>query len=111
MLKSGENVILPYLKKCFNAIFVSGIFPHEWSKAILIPLQKKGEVNNPDTYRGISFLSVQSQLFTNITNNRLTLWSESNQVLNDAQAGFRKGRSTVDHMFTLHAAVRSLYGL
>ena len=106
-MKSGENITLPYLKKCFNAIFVSGIFPHEWSKAIIIPLHKKGEVNNPDNYRGISLFSVLSNLFTNIINNRLTLLSESNQVLNDAQAGFRKGRSTVDHMFTLHAAIIS----
>ena len=44
-------------------------------------------------------------MFTNIINNRLTKWSEENGIINDAQAGFRKGRSTTDHIFTLHAAV------
>ena len=43
--------------------------------------------------------------FTHIINSRLTRWTESNSVLNDAQAGFRKGRSTIDHMFTLYAAI------
>ena len=31
-------------------------------------------------------------------------WTESNWVLNDAQAGFRKGGSIIDHMFTLYPA-------
>ena len=44
-------------------------------------------------------------MFTHIINSRLTLWAETNFVINDAQAGFRKGRSTIDHIFTLHAAI------
>ena len=72
------------------------MFPEEWSKAIIIRLHKKGDENNPDTYRGISLLSILSKVFTYIINSRLTHWTESNSVLNDTQAGFRKGRSTID---------------
>ena len=50
-------------------------------------------------------LSILRKGFTHIINSRLTRWTESNSVLNDAQAGFRKGRSTIDHMFTLYAAI------
>ena len=83
--------------------------PEEWSKAIIIPLHKKGDKNNPDNYRGISLLSILSKVFTHIINSRLTHWTERNSVLNDAQAGFRKGRSTIDHMFTLYAAIENTY--
>ena len=65
---------------------------------------QKGDVNDPGNYTGISLLSILSKVYTHIINSRLT-WVESNFVLTDAQAGFRKGRSTVDHIFTLHAAI------
>ena len=105
MIKTAEHEITPYLTKYFNVLFVSAKFPLEWSKAIIIPLHKKGDVNDPGSYRGISLLSILSKVYTHIINSRLTLWVESNFVLTDAQAGFRKGRSTVDHIFTLHAAI------
>ena len=41
MLKVAEPVIVPYLKNVFNVLFDKGMFPEEWSKAIIIPLHKK----------------------------------------------------------------------
>ena len=35
----------------------------------------------------------------------MTQWTEYNDVLSEAQEGFRKDYSTVDHIFTLHALV------
>ena len=70
---------------------------------------QKGDAKNPDTYRGISLLSILGKVYTHIINSRLTVWSESNFVLTDAQAGFRKGRSTLDHIFTLHAAIEKQF--
>ena len=50
----GET-ILPVLYKLFNAIFRSGFFPQSWSKATIVPVFKKGNVNDTNNYRGISF--------------------------------------------------------
>lgn len=105
MLKIAENEILPYLYIYFNNMFSKGYFPVQWSQAIIVPLHKKGNPNDPDNYRGISLISILSKVFTHIMNSRLTLWAETNSVLSDSQAGFRKGRSTIDHIFTLHAFI------
>ena len=88
MLKAAEQEITPFLTKYFSVLFSSSQFPSEWTKAIIIPLHKKGDVNNPDNYRGISLLSVVSKVYTHIIKSRLTVWAESNFVLTDAQAGF-----------------------
>ena len=45
----------------------------------------------------------KGKVFTFILNKRLTEWTDSNDVLFDAQAGFRKTYSTTDHIFTLYA--------
>ena len=82
MIKTAEHEITPYLTKYFNVLFASAKFPHEWSKAIIIPLFKKGDVKDPGNYRGISLLSILSKVYTHIINSRLTLWVESNFVLN-----------------------------
>jgi hypothetical protein len=70
-------------------------------------LHKKGHPKSADNYRGISLLSVVSKIYTPILNSRLKDWSKLNCVITDAQAGFRKGGSTVDHIFTLHAAIET----
>ena len=83
----------------------SSSYPSEWAKAIIQPIHKKGDTTNPDNYRGISLLSCVSKLYTSVINSSLTQWAEDNDVLSEAQAGFRKDYSTVDHIFTLHAMV------
>ena len=57
----------------------------------------------PENFRPITILSCLSKLFTSILNNRLTKFLDTYDALNENQAGFRKGYSTVDHIFTLNA--------
>lgn len=40
-----------------------------------------------------------------IVNSRLIKWTEENNVLNEYQADFRKGYSTVDNVFNLASLV------
>ena len=39
-------------------------------------------------------------------NNRLSKWAEANHKLDECQAAYRKGRSTVDQIFTLHGIIQ-----
>ena len=105
-LKYSENLIIPFLTKLFNKLYDTSVFPSEWCKSVIIPLFKKGNENNPDNYRGISLLSIISKVFTAVLNKRLYTWAENEEKISKEQAGFRKGYSTIDHIFTLVSIIR-----
>jgi hypothetical protein len=104
--KAGVHTIMPFMLKFFNFIFDNGLFRHQWYLAILQPLHKKGDVNLPDNYRGISLLNICSKIYSFVLNKRIGSWIEENNIIGEEQAGFRKEYSTTDHVFTLMATVQ-----
>ena len=104
----GVSTLLPYLNKLFNLVFNQGHFPVCWSEGYLVPIHKKGSLNNVESYRGITLLSVLGKLFTRVLNNRLSEWAENYYIYIEAQAGFRSHMSTVDNIFVLHGLITHL---
>ena len=43
-------------------------------------------------------LNVHGKLYSFILNKHLTIWIEDSKMLIEAQAGFRQGYSTIDHV-------------
>ena len=82
------------------------MLPEDWCKNIICPLHKSGLQTNPENYRGISLINSISKIFTGILTLRLQNWAEENGVVDESQAGFRKGYSTTDNIFSLHALVQ-----
>lgn len=99
---------MPYLYNLFNRILDLGYFPEAWSEGYIVPLHKKGKLDDVNNFRGIPLLSTLGKLFSRILNNRLTLWAEEYFVYIEAQAGFRAGMSTVDNAFVLHGIINHL---
>ena len=89
----------------FNLILDTGFFPTSWTKAVIIPVFKKGDINDLNNYRGISLVSNLGKLFTAVLNQRHTKWSQNNDIITDAQFGFRPGYGTVDAIFILHSII------
>ena len=106
MLKHSSASVIDFLVILLNKLFNEGIFPSDWAKSIIVPLHKKGDINNPDNYRGIALTSILSKVYTNILNRRLTKWAEKEDKIMEEQAGFRRGYSTIDHIFTLYSIVQ-----
>lgn len=103
----GEHVA-GAVHKLFAQLWEMEEFPTEWSKGLICPIFKGGSDQdklNPMKYRGITLLSVVGKLFTSVLKNRLEQWCEENKVLEEEQAGFRRSRSTIDHIFTLHELI------
>ena len=106
MIKAFSENHFHLLTQTFNVVLLSGHIPNEWAIGVIKPIYKnKGDINDPDNYRGITLLSCLRKLFTSVINERLTVFIDSNQIMSEAQAGFRKGYSTTDQIFTLKCIV------
>ena len=105
LLKNLDDDTLIILVNIFNKIFDSGEFPEEWAVGIIVILFKGGERDDLNNYRGITLLSVVGKLLVGILNERLTKFDDSIKLLHENQAGFRKGYSTTDHIFTLFSII------
>ena len=92
LLKYSQETVVPFLTSYFNHLSNNTLFPEQSSKALLVPIHKKGSINDPDNYRGISLLSILSKYYTYILNKRLEVWAESQGKLVEEQGGFRKGQ-------------------
>ena len=106
MYKHSNDQVINFFVKFFNALFDKGIFPQNWTESVILPLFKKGEVNDPNNYRGISLCDISGKIFSSIINSRLQEWVRENNITGDHQAGFKKGYSTIDHLFALMASVQ-----
>ena len=105
-IKNTLDIFLPIYGSLFNLIFHTGILPDSWLEGIILPIYKnKGEQSNPQNYRPITLLSCFGKLFTSVLNAWLNKFIEQEHILEENQAGFRKGYSTTDHVFVLHSLI------
>ena len=98
-LLKGGRATLDRVLKVVQFMFVNGADKWEdtLKTGVVIPLYKqKGSRNDPNNYRGVCLLSMGSRILARILASRFRRWSEDVGVLDDNQAGFRRGRATAD---------------
>ena len=83
---------------CFALIINKSIelgeFPKKLKTAIIIPVYKKGEINNIQNYRPISLLSVFSKIIEKVLANRIFCFLDKHNLITNCQHGFRSKCST-----------------
>ena len=73
---------------------------------MVVPLLKNGkDPTSPDSYRPISLTSHMSKVMEVMVTSRLRWFLESNNLLDESQSGFRRGRNTLDHIMRLHDTI------
>ena len=77
LLKFAGKEITPFLVKFFNYIFDRGIYPENWTESIILPLYKKGDINDPGNYRGISLCDISSKVYGKVINKRIQQWVDT----------------------------------
>ena len=77
----------------FQASLNQATIPVEWKTANVVPNFKKGEKNKAENYRPVSLKYVTCKMLEHILCSNIMTHLESNNILHDAQHGFRKRRS------------------
>lgn len=107
LIKYGGDILHSKMHQLMLRIWQEEQMPEEWRVALLCPIHKKGSKLCCGNYRGISLLNLGYKVFTKILARRLEPFAE--QVLGDYQSGFRRNRSTTDHIFTLRCILEKFY--
>ena len=85
-LKHSRNEFVQYYTIFLNLILESGHMPADWCQSVIRPIYKnKGDIDDPNNYRGISLLSCFGKLFTSCLNRRLTIFIEKKNIVQAEQ--------------------------
>lgn len=103
--KYAPDNFLRLIVEYFNRVKDNCSIPDAFRRSIIFPVHKKGDISSVNNYRGISFMNVVAKLFNSLLLIRLEEWVYTNNILNESQAGFRKGYSTIDNLFNLVSTV------
>ena len=93
LIKAGGRTIRYEIHKLIISIWNSEEFPKEWNESIILTIYNKGDKIYYSNYRGLLLLPTRYKVLSNI------LLSED--IIGDHQCGFRRVRSTTDHVFCI----------
>ena len=107
---SGSDIFHPYVLKetakemseplaiIYQKLLNEGVCPDEWKSANVTPIHKKGDKTDPSNYRPVSLTSQVCKVLESIIVDKVTKHLTDNDLLNDAQHGFRAGRSCLTNL-------------
>ena len=99
LLKNGGDDIIEALHKICNSVWQSGVWVLQWTRSLIIPLPKKGNLRKCNNYRTISLISYPSKVLLTVINSWLK--SRAEDILAEEQAGFRSGISAVEQNYKM----------
>ena len=104
MPKCSKKILL----NLYNDVWNKGTLPKSWKHSIILPfLKPKKDASNPGSHRSIALTSTLCKVMEGMITNRLQWHMEKSNLFNPYQAGFRKGRCTVDHIMRLQNDVQA----
>jgi len=103
MIKDGGDAMREWLLRICQLVWRTETTPAEWSKGIILPLPKKGDLSYCSNNRGITLLDVAGKVFFTIL--LLRVKDVVDERMRENQAGFRKGRSCQDQILSLNLII------
>jgi hypothetical protein len=103
----GTDGMVERMVELMNGVWRGEGFPADWREVVICPIFKKSEKNRAENYRGITLLNTGYKLYASVLSERMKREIEEKGVLPDSQAGFRRGRGTVDNVYILDHLARN----
>jgi hypothetical protein len=94
MIKAGGETLYSEIHRLICSVWNREEY---WKESIIVPIYKKGDKTDCNSYQGISILSSVNKISSNILLARLTPYV--NEIIGDHQWGFHHNRSTTDQIF------------
>ena len=91
------------LLNTMNLVFETRTAPREWTKSVIIPIPKQGDLTDPANFRGISLTSLAAKTYNHILINRVK--PHVDPLLRKNQNGFRQGRGTLEQILCLRRLI------
>ena len=100
ILKNCAENLASSLSGIFNSFFASGVMPHNWKLADIIPLHKKGPKKYCKNYRPVSLTSLVCKVCEMIVREQIVQFWINNNIFNPEQFGFLKGKSCLSQLLS-----------
>ncbi|KAF0753956.1 Reverse transcriptase domain-containing protein [Aphis craccivora] len=95
------------MQSLISSIWRNKQIPNDWKTGIICPIFKKGGIGIVSNYSGISLLDLAYKVLSMALLRRQEVYAE--ETLAEYQTGFRRGKSTTDHIFTLRQLMEKYY--
>ncbi|XP_034236336.1 uncharacterized protein LOC117642360 [Thrips palmi] len=89
------NILAPLVHIC-NIAMRTGKFPSKTKDCIVKTIHKSGATDKPGNYRPLTITSSFSKVFEKILLDRIEPFLRTNNLINEYQFGYKKGKSTID---------------
>jgi hypothetical protein len=99
LIKYGGYKLLNRIDELVRQIWEEERIPAEWKETLIVPIQKRGDREKCENYRGIALGNAAYKILSNIILEKIKPYID--KTMGDYQNGFRDGRSVIDNIFTL----------
>jgi len=99
LIKAADFSVISLLARWFRGLFRVGLVPSAWTRSIIVPIPKKGDLNLIKNYRPISLTESFRKIFEHCLVRELTGVAGP---MHFSQGGFRSDHCCNDMIATLH---------
>ncbi len=99
LIKAADFSVISLVARWFRGLYRIGLVPSAWTRSIIVPIPKKGDLNLIKNYRPISLTESFRKIFEHCLVRELTMIAGP---MHFSQGGFRSDHCCNDMIATLH---------